>query len=207
MVGDVTNAPPGAQQTSEEVYFPLAQRPEVSFSVVVRGQLDAPALAPLFRHALQQIDAAQPITAAQPLRDLMAQSIADRRGTVWLLGTFAILALLLAALGLYALIAYLVRQRTREIGVRLALGAEPADIFRLVLRQAAGLAVGGLVLGLLAALALNRFLTTQLVGVSASDPRIFAGVALLIAGVAFFATLLPARRATRVDPLIALRAE
>ena len=207
VASDVTSAPPGAQQTSEEVYFPLAQRPEVSFAVVVRGRLDAPTLAPLFRRALQQIDAAQPVTAAQPLRDLMAQSIADRRGTVWLLGTFATLALLLAALGLYALIAYLVRQRTREIGVRLALGAKPEDIFRLVLRQGATLAAGGLILGLLAALALNRLLAAQLAGVSASDPRIYGGVALLIATVAFCATLLPARRATKVDPMVALRSE
>jgi predicted permease len=207
VVGDVLNAPPGAQQTSEEIYFPLAQRPEVSFAVVIRGRLDAVALAPLFRHALHAIDEAQPITTAQPMGDLMAQSISDRRATVWLLGAFAVLALLLSALGLYALIAYLVRQRTREIGVRLALGAEPADIFRLVLRQGALLAAGGLAAGLAAALALNRFLAAQLVGVSATDPRVFAGVALLIAAVALFATLLPARRATKVDPMTALRAE
>jgi predicted permease len=207
VVGDVTNAPPGAQQSSEEVYFPLAQRPEVSFSVVVRGPLQATALAPLFRRALEQIDPAQPVTAARSMSDLMSQSIADRRGTVWLLGTFALFALLLAALGLYALIAYLVRQRTREIGVRLALGATPAHIFRLVLRQGAGLTAGGLAGGLAGALALHQLLATQLVGVSGSDPRIYGAVALLIAAIAGLATWLPARRATKVDPLIALRAE
>jgi putative ABC transport system permease protein len=138
---------------------------------------------------------------------VISDSLASRRLILWLLGLFAGIALILSAAGLYGVISYLVAQRTREIGMRMALGAQTRDVLRLVMGQGAGLTAAGIVLGLLGALAATRVLENLLYGVSARDPLTFASIAALLALVALAATWLPARRASQVDPIVAIRSE
>jgi ABC-type antimicrobial peptide transport system permease subunit len=133
--------------------------------------------------------------------------LAERRFLLLLVGLFATLALTLAAVGIYGVVAYSVARRTQEFGIRMALGARRGDIFRLVLGGGARMAVVGVAIGIGLSLAITRLISTLLFGISSTDPLTFAGVALLLAGVALFASYLPARRATRVDPLAALRYE
>jgi putative ABC transport system permease protein len=137
----------------------------------------------------------------------ISDSVAPRRFNMFLLGLFAVLALILAAIGIYGIMAFSVGQRTHEIGVRMALGARSSDVLKLVLRNGLGLALIGIVLGLAIAFAATRVLSTLLYGVSATDPMTFFGEALLLAFVALLACYIPARRATKVDPLEALRYE
>jgi putative ABC transport system permease protein len=136
-----------------------------------------------------------------------AQSVSPRRFTLILLGSFAALALILSAVGIYGVVMYGVTQRTRDIGVRVALGARPGQILNLILRQGMTLAVVGLAIGIAGAMALTRVLRAQLFEVSPTDPATFAAIALTLAAVAALASWLPARRATRVDPMVALRSE
>lgn len=148
-----------------------------------------------------------PLNQVQPFEDLMTQSISDRRLVMGLVGSFALLALFLAALGIYGVIAYSVAQRTAEIGVRMALGASPLTVVRLILREGLRLTALGLAIGLGASFALSRLLSSQLYEVSASDPVIYGAVALFLALIAAFACALPAWRAAHIDPLVALRSE
>ncbi len=145
--------------------------------------------------------------AVRPLADLLGQSQAQRRFMSLLLASFGALALILAAVGIYGVVAYSAAQRTREFGVRLALGAQGGDILRLVLGKGVALALAGVALGVSGALGLTRFLGALLFGVKPTDAATFVGVALLLTGVAVVAACVPARRAARVDPAIALRAE
>jgi putative ABC transport system permease protein len=159
------------------------------------------------RAAIREVNAEQPVYNVRPVTQLLAQSVARRRFNMLLLGTFAALALVLAALGIYGVMAYSVTRRTHELGIRLALGAQRGDILRLVVGQGMVLVGTGAALGLVAALLGARLMASLLFGVSALDPLTYFGVALLLAAVALVACLIPARRATRVDPMVALRYE
>ncbi len=159
------------------------------------------------RQALREIAPNQAVTDVQPLTQVLAESIAPQRFRTALLSLFALVAVLLAGLGIYGVMNYSVSQRTREIGIRVALGAETRDVLRLVLRQGLTLALAGVALGVAASLALTRLMKSFLFGVSATDPLTLVGVALLLTFIAGLACWLPARRATKVDPMIALRCE
>jgi putative ABC transport system permease protein len=157
------------------------------------------------RARVLSIDRDQPVTAVQTMEELLESGAAQPRFTASLLGALAGTALLLAVVGIYAVIAYSVAERTHEMGIRIALGAEPADILRLVLRQGMLLALSGIAIGVAASFALTRFLASLLYHVSVTDPATFVMGSLLFAAVALLASYLPARRATRVDPMVALR--
>jgi ABC-type antimicrobial peptide transport system permease subunit len=159
----------------------------------------------MVRTVVNEIDRHQPVGAISAMDDVIAESVAPRRLNLWLLVAFAVVALVLTASGLYGVMSYLVAQRTREIGVRIALGATPRSVVQMVLWQAGAMTVYGIVIGLLGALALTRFLATLLFGVGARDPLVYAGVTVLLAVVAITSVAIPSARATKVDPLTALR--
>jgi ABC-type antimicrobial peptide transport system permease subunit len=174
---------------------------------VVRTTGEPQALAPAVREQIRALDANLPVSDVKTFRDQLDLSLFPARVAAWTLGGFGALALLLAAIGVYGVVSYSVAQRTREIGVRMALGAKEKDVLRLVLGQGAWVIVVGLVVGLLLAFAATRVVAGFLYGVGATDPLTFAGVPLVLGIVALGASYLPARRATKVDPNEALRAE
>jgi predicted permease len=188
-------------------YVPIRQiyRPEMGLVFFVRttAPIDS-ALATLRREA-QNVDPSVPVFDASSLNNSIAASLFGQRISAELLSLLGSAALLLAAMGLYGVISYSVAQRTNELGIRMALGAQATDVSRLVIRQGAKLVGIGILLGTLASLALSRLLTSLLFGVSATDPIIFLGVALLLSLVALAACYIPARRAARLDPVVALR--
>jgi ABC-type antimicrobial peptide transport system permease subunit len=153
------------------------------------------------------IDPEQPVTYVMPMAELASESLAFRRAGMILAGGFGLLALILAAIGIYGVLSYSVSRRTREIGVRIALGATRGEVARLVMREGLVMTAAGTLIGLAAALGLTRFLSSVLFEVSPGDPATYLAVAAVLIAVALLATLLPARRATSVDPLVALRAE
>jgi putative ABC transport system permease protein len=174
-------------------------------SLVVRSDLDNATVARMVRTAVAAIDSQQPVGLVQPMDGLIADSVAPRRLNFLLVTAFATIALVLTAAGLYGVMAYLVTERRREIGVRMALGASPGQVLGLMLRQAGVMTVAGIVVGVLGALALTRWMTSLLFGVSAADPSIYVAVVGLLTLVALAAVAVPSMRATRIDPLIALR--
>jgi putative ABC transport system permease protein len=188
-----------------EVYLPYAQHPVDGLTIAVRTAGDPLGIVPSVRADLAALDRELPIANVRTMDEVVGRSIAERRFTMILLAAFATVAVLLAAIGVYGVLAYLVNQRAQEIGVRLAIGAAPADVVRLFLREGAALALAGLIAGLAGALAATHALTTLLFGVTPTDPITFASVAAGLAGVALLATYLPARRAASVDPMRALR--
>jgi putative ABC transport system permease protein len=190
------------------MYFSAEQNPSSTYTLLVRVKNGDPkALVPAILRAVQAIDPAQPIGSISTMEENIAASLSTRRLTMTLLGIFAGLALLLASIGLYGVMALSVTQRTRELGIRLALGAARADVFRIVLGQGAALIGIGLLLGLLGAIAAGRLLSTVLYGVGPLDVGAVTTAMLLLSLIAFVACWLPARRATRVEPIIALREE
>ena len=159
------------------------------------------------RRVVQSQNNQNVISRPQTMNEVIAGTLAARRFSMILLDAFAVVALLLASVGLYGVISYLVGQRTHELGIRIALGAQRRDVLRLVLSHGMKMALGGVALGLVAALGLTRLMAKMLYGVSATDPATFAVIALLLTAVALLACFVPARRATKVDPLVALRHE
>jgi putative ABC transport system permease protein len=198
-----------------EIYTPYKQVPPENFAAANRGLWlavktntgDPTSLAPAIRNEVLQMDKDQPISNISTMEQIVAATVAPQKFATWLLAVFAGSAMLLAAIGIYGVMAYSVTQRTHEIGIRMALGAGRRDVLRMVVSQGMKLAFIGVALGLLGAFALTRLMASLLFGVSATDPFTYGGVSVLLAAVALLACLIPARKATRVDPMIALRYE
>jgi predicted permease len=203
-----------SSQLREQIYLPFMQMPDDQIAQVPAGTSVAVSYdgsaTPAFdaiRAAIRRMNSEQVVYQAQTMDEILAISLASQRFSMILLGGFAILALILASLGIYGVVSYLVAQRTNEIGIRMALGAQRSDVLRMVIGQGAKMAFVGVALGMAAALGLTRLMSKMLFGVTPGDPLTFLGVAALLAGVALLACYIPARRATRVDPVVALRYE
>jgi putative ABC transport system permease protein len=190
-----------------EAFLAHAQESWSSMTVVLKVDGDPSSLVAAVTDQVRSMDPDQPVFSVRTMEEVRAASVAGRRFSMALLAGFAGLALVMAAVGLYGVISYSVAQRTHEIGIRMALGAKAGDVLRLVVRQGLGLVGMGVAAGLVAAYALTRFLEGMLFGVSPTDPATFAGIAALLVGVALLASYVPARRAARVDPMVALRHE
>jgi len=183
----------------------LESWPRMGF--VIKSKTDAASLTAAVRRELAAVDRSQPVYAIEPMENLLRTSVAQRRFLMLLLGSLAGIALALAMVGVYGVISFSVSERTQEIGIRMALGARAVDVLRMVLGQGLRVAAVGIVIGLGAAFALTRLLTSLLFEVSATDARTFSAVAAILVVVALLACYIPARRATKVDPLEALRYE
>ncbi|HEV2706871.1 MAG TPA: ABC transporter permease [Pyrinomonadaceae bacterium] len=204
----------GEVPVEPQFYLSINQAPEQFLPniarrilIVARTRSEPLAVADAIRREVLATDKNQPVFGVRTMDDIIAQSVASRRFAMMLLAVFAGVALVLAAVGIYGVMAYSVTQRTHEIGIRMALGAQARDILRLVVGQGMMLALIGVALGLIAAFGLTRVMTSMLYGVSATDPLTFASISVLLAFIALLACYIPARRATRVDPMIALRYE
>jgi putative ABC transport system permease protein len=189
------------------MYVNAAQSPWQYMTLVVRSQNDPTELTAAVRREVAAVDKDQPLSEVTTMDQLFAKTVAPQRFNMLLVGLFAALALTLAAIGIYGVIAYSVTQRLQEMGVRLALGASGRDVLKLIIGRAMLTALIGVGLGLVAAFALTRLMSSLLFEVSATDRSIFAGLSILLLGVALIASYIPARRATKVDPLVALRYE
>ncbi len=190
-----------------EVYLPFEQYPEGSMNLMLRSKIDPASLTSSIRAVVANVDKDQPVYDFATMNERVRKSVAPRRMTLALLGLFSALALILAGIGIYGVISYSVAQRTHEIGIRAALGAQKKDVLRMVLSQGVILALVGVAAGIVAALALGRVLATMLFNVASYDPATIAAVAVVLIAVATAACYFPARRAMRVDPMIALRYE
>jgi predicted permease len=200
--GETLNTPPTA-----EYFLPALQRPETFTNILVRTNIAPAAFTPAVRDALRAVDPDIPLLQPQALTARIAQTIADRQLALVLLATFAGLALVIASLGVYSVMAHLVAFRTSEIGIRMALGASPRTVMRMVLGQGRRLTLAGIVLGAGAAFLVARLMRQMLYEVNPGDPLIYVSVAVTLLLVAELAAWLPARRATRIDPVVALRAQ
>ncbi|MGH9940633.1 MAG: FtsX-like permease family protein, partial [Blastocatellia bacterium] len=194
-----------------EMFFPYQQLPDMFWNIprdlAVRTTGDPMSVAAAVRQAVWSVDRDQPVSNIRTMDEILAEEVTQRRIGMTLLAAFAALALLLASLGIYGVLSYAVTQRTQEIGIRMALGAGRGDVLRMVLANGMRLVTAGVAIGLGVSFALTRLMAGLLFGVSASDPHTLAGVTLLLTAVALLACYLPARRATKVDPMIALRTE
>jgi putative ABC transport system permease protein len=176
-------------------------------NVVLRSNVAPAALTSAVKKEIHEVDPDLPVYNVRTMDDRVQESLARRRFSMVMLGLFAFLALALATIGIYGVMAYLVTQGTRELGIRLALGATPADISRLVVRQGMALAIAGVALGLAGAFALTRLIRSLLFGVQPSDPVTYVAIAALLAVIALVASYIPARRAAHIDPMVSLRWE
>jgi putative ABC transport system permease protein len=206
IVGDVKQYGLDTPSTMQ-VYLPHQQSPSQQMTLVVRAGGDPASQTAAVRNEIWAVDKDQPVYNIRTMEQVLAKSIAGRRFNMLLLGIFASVALLLAAVGIYGVISYSVTQRTHEIGIRMALGAQGRDVLRMVVGQGMILALIGVAIGVIASFALTRVMSSLLFGVSATDPLTFGGIALLLTVVAFLACFIPARKAAKVDPMVALRYE
>jgi putative ABC transport system permease protein len=174
---------------------------------VVRANFDPLSLATTVRQTVWEIDKDQPVSDISSMEEIVSDSVARQRFSMLLLGVFAGLALVLAAVGIYGVMSYSVAQRTREIGIRMALGAQRSDVLKMTVGQGLRLVFTGVAIGLAAAFVLTRVMATLLFGVSPTDPLTFVSISIVLIGVAVLASYIPALRATRVDPMFALRYE
>jgi putative ABC transport system permease protein len=199
----------GLSQDSNRVqgYFSFAQMPFSGMTVITKAAADPNQLVASLRQQVKAIDPDQPIYNIRTMDEIRADSVAPERLNLTLLSLFAGIALVLAIVGIYGVMSYTVTQRTHEIGIRMAIGAQPRDVFRMVIRQGMMLALIGVAFGLVGAFGLTRLMTTMLFGVEPTDPATFASIAVLLTGVALVACYIPGRRATKVDPVVSLRYE
>ncbi len=198
------------EDAEPEIYVPYTQKPwpsMLSFQVAIRTLGDPGAAVTFARHAIHAVDAGVPISDVMTMSEAVDASMSQSRFSMWLLGSFSALALLMAMIGMYGVISYAVAQRTREIAIRMALGAERRSVFAMVLKQGAQLAAFGIAIGVAAALIATRLMERFLFGVRAADPLTFGAVVTLLIAIALLASYIPALRATRVDPMVALRTE
>ncbi len=202
------------QKIQYQLYFPYSQMPDIflapmaeGMTVVARTSSDPTGLISEAKSQVLAVDKDQPVNNIRTMEQIIAASISQQRFSMLLLGIFAVVALVLAAVGIYGVMSYTVTQRTHEIGIRMALGARPGDVLKMVVKRGMTLTVVGVAIGLGAAFALTRLMESLLFGVSATDPLTFAAISIVLAGVALGACFVPARRATKVDPMIALRYE
>ena len=207
VVAHVKHSDLSGDMNKGKYYFSIYQSPRMRASLIVRTQADPAALRSAIRDAVLAVDPAEPVSNFETMSRAVSESLAPRRFVVTLLGVFAAMALLMAVLGLYGVISYAVTQRTQEFGIRMALGAQRGEILGMVVGQGVRLAGAGAAIGLAASLAFGRLLKSQLFAVSAFDPLTFAGMAAILIVAATLASYIPARRATRVDPMVALRYE
>ncbi|MFZ0063159.1 MAG: ABC transporter permease [Pyrinomonadaceae bacterium] len=206
VIGDVKQLSLGSH-AKPEVYFPFLQAASPSMSLVVRTTTSPLSQVAAVKGQIREIDKDLPIEDPNTMQQLLAESVSGPRFNMLLLTVFAVVALVLALVGIYGVMSYTVTQRTHEIGIRVAVGAQSSDVFRMVMGHGMFLALIGVAFGLAGALALTRLMTTMLFGVEPNDPLTFAGIAVLVIAVALVACYLPGRRATKVDPLVALRYE
>jgi putative ABC transport system permease protein len=215
IVGDVNDGPLGSKP-GLHFYLPYLQLPDdyivygnliIPMNLVVRTSTDPASLTSAVVAQIHFLDPQLPVANIYTMDQEMASSVAASKFNTFVLGIFAFLAIFLAAIGIYGLLAYAVAQQTHEIGIRMALGAQRRDVMRLILVQGARLALAGTAIGLFAAFGLTRLMSSLLYGISASDPLTFAAVAIVLVAVALLACYIPAHRAMRVDPMVALRYE
>jgi putative ABC transport system permease protein len=198
---------PFSSPEDPEIYLPLSQRAEQNIGLIVRTEKDSASISATLRKEIQALDPDIPVFSVTTMQELVRNGTAGSRFSAFLMIVFGALALVLSAIGIYGVLTFHVTQRTREIGVRLALGASRMTVFAMILRHALLLTVIGLTLGLLAAQGLSGLLAAQLYQISPTDPFIFSSIPVLLLLVAFAAILIPARRAMTVEPVIALRME
>ena len=195
------------EEPESELYFSAYQDMWPRMSLVVRSSVEPASLGASVRNVVNEVDKTIPVSKVETMEHVVSQSITQPRFNLFLLGLFSAVALLLSAAGIYGVTAYTVTQRTHELGIRLALGAQVSDVLKMILGQGMAVIGVGLVLGLVAAFALMRLLRSLLFGVGENDPVTFVAITLVLFVVALLACYIPARRATKVDPLEALRAE
>jgi putative ABC transport system permease protein len=176
-------------------------------AILVRSTVEPESIAPALRQAVAEVDRTVPVSRVQTMEHIVSESVTQPRFNLFLLGMFSGLALLLSVAGIYGVTAYTVTQRTHELGIRIALGAQVGDVLRMIIGQGMAVIGAGIVIGLIAAFALMRLMNSLLFGVSATDPFTFIGITVVLIAAGLLACYVPARRATKVDPLTALRYE